>query len=225
MAVDHPPPHELEERATAVVLVGRFNPRIFQPAWFDAKGLLAATDVEPTSLALTDGFVAFQTPLVSLVCTQERCQLMTTRHSPTPDVVRDLALGTFSFLLETPMWQCGINHAVHIPPIVRRWDDVTAQFGDPQKALRLLDHQRLNTVELRADRDDGHDGTRTVQLQPSVHLEGGVWFSLNDHVNVLSEAEAQNAVGADDTIAVLESIWDTSRALADAIQDRLAPRR
>ena len=90
MSDEQNPPHELEARASTVVLVGRFNPRILQPAWFDAKGLLAEEDVNPKTLVLTDGFVSFETQTVEVFCAQERCQVGTKELTPTPDVIRDL---------------------------------------------------------------------------------------------------------------------------------------
>ncbi len=223
MPAEQAPPSELEERATTIVLIGRFNPRIFQPMWFDAKGLLSEADVDPQSLVMTDGFAAFQTELFGLLCAQERCQFTTTATTPSPDVIRDLVLGTFTLLKETPIWECGINHVGHIPPSVRRWDDIAAQFGDPQRTFVVLDDQQLQTIEVRAQRDDEREGSRTVQLQPSTHLEGGVWFALNDHVAVRSQPDVAETVRAAEAMTVLENIWDPSVGVADDVHRLLAP--
>src|SRR4051794_27085336 len=132
------PSDPLEQRASTIVLVGSFNPRIFQPLWFSARELLSEADVDAQSLVLTDGLSVFETEYVSFLCAQDRCQFATTAHTPTPDVIRDLAIGAFSILRDTPIWECGINHSAHVPASVRRWDHVVAQFGDPQKTLVLL---------------------------------------------------------------------------------------
>jgi hypothetical protein len=217
------PPHELELRGSTIVLIGGFNPRIFQPMWFHARGLLADVDVDPNSLVLTEGFVAFQTGVVSVFCAQDRCQFGTTDKTPTPDIIRDLAVGTFTLLGETPVWEVGVNHAAHIPSQNRRWDDVVAQFGDPQKSLVLLEDQALQTVALVAPRDDGRDGERTVQLQPSARLEEGVWFTMNDHV-VVHPVNARESVGAKEAVEAIEGIWDSSRELSHKLHNRLASR-
>jgi hypothetical protein len=217
------PPHELEIGGSTIVLLGAFNPRIFQPMWFEARGLLADVDVDPNSLVLTDGFVSFETGVVSVFCARDRCQFATTDKTPTPDIIRDLAVGTFTLLGETPVWEVGVNHATHIPRQRRRWDDVVAQFGDPQKSLVLLTDQALQTVALVAPRDDGREGQRTVQLQPSARLEEGVWFTMNDHV-VVYPVDARESIGAKEAVEAMEGIWDSSRELSDEIHNRLASR-
>jgi hypothetical protein len=132
-----------------------------------------------------------------------------------------LVVGTFALLKETPVWEIGINHAAHVPKQRRRWDDVVAQFGDPQRSLVLLDEQRLQTIELVAPRDDDFVGDRKVSLQPSVLLDEGVWYTINDHVIVHAPTE-QESMGAQDAMSALEGIWDDSRRVADHIHGRVA---
>jgi len=216
------PPHELEQRVIAVVLLGRFNPRIFQPTWFAARELLTDVDVEPKSIVMTDGFVAFETEYLRLLCAQDRCQFVSTETTPTPELIRDLVVGTFSILGETPVWEIGINHAIHIPAQVRRWDDVVAAMGDPQRSLVLLDDQSLQTVALRSPRDDGYEGARTLALQPSVELVDGVYMTLNDDI-VVHPPDDREAIGARHAIEVFDSVWEESHAIAESIRIKLAP--
>jgi hypothetical protein len=219
-----PPPSELEQRATTIVLIGRFNPRIFQPMWFASRKLLAEGDVDPESILVTDGVSAFRTHDISLLCAQDRCQVGTTQTTPTPDILRDLVTETFRLLSETPIRQVGINHAAHIPSSVRTWETVAAQLGDPQRRFVLLEDQRLQTIELKGERGDGFDGSRTVHLQPSALLEDGVWFQLNDHIDLVDVSEG-DALGAKDAMDALTEIWDASKALGDHILLEIAPRR
>ena len=99
---------------------------------------------------------------------------------------------------------------------------MVAQFGDPHRSFELLPDQRLQGVELRSSRDDGREGERRVQVQPSVRLEGGVWFNLNDHVVVRPPGERES-IGALQAVDAIDGIWEDSRRLADEIHDRLAP--
>lgn len=221
MSVEHPP-HELEQQIAAVVLLGRFNPRIFQPTWFAARGLMAEVDVDPKSIVMTDGFVAFETEYVNVLCAQDRCQFASTPATPTPELVRDLVVGTFSLLAETPIWEFGLNHQVHIPSQVRRWDDVVAAFGDPQMSFQLLERQTLQTIALHSARDDGYDGGRTLHLQPSVHLADGIFVALNDDV-VVHPPDAREAIGAREAVKAVDETWDESYDLAESIRARLAP--
>jgi hypothetical protein len=222
--IDDPAPSELEQRATTIVLLGRFNPRIFQPMWFASRKLLAEHDVEPESVVVTDGLSAFRRRDISLFCAQDRCQFGSTPTTPTPDILRDLATETFTVLRETPIRQIGINHNTHVPSTVRDWDTIAAQMGDPHRRFVLLEDQQLQTVQFGGPRDDGLNGSRMVLLQPSVVLEGGVFFQVNDHVELVDSPDIE-PLGASGAVDALNAIWDSSRVLSDQIQREIAPRR
>lgn len=203
------------------MLIGRFNPRVFQPMWFAARGLLAEEDVDADSVLMTDGFSNFVTREFGLLCTRDRWQVMATRTTPTPDILLDLTTETFTLLAETPVSQIGINHQAHVPKSDQSWDTVVAQLGDPQRRLPFLGEQRLQTIEFRSERDDDYDGSRGLVLQPSVALDGGVWFQLNDHVSVNESPE--NVTGAEEAVKALRDVWDESRSAADAVLAMIAP--
>jgi hypothetical protein len=215
--------HDLEERGTTIVLVGGFNPQIFQPMWFESHGLLSSSDVDAKSLILTEGFVSFQTDIVGITCAPDRCQFVAGPNAPSPDVLRDLVASTFRLLPETPVKEFGVNHTAHLPASVQRWDFVMARFGDPQTAFPLLEAQTLRTIELRGERTDGRNGHRTVQLQPSVIHEGGIWFALNDHVTVHAGRTAPSSIGAATAIEALEGMWASSDDLLNSVIAKLAP--
>ncbi len=147
-------PDELEEHGSTIVLLGRFNPRIFQPLWFAARGLVTDSDVDPESVVLTDGFAAFSTPLISVFCSQDRCQFGTTETTPTPDVVRDLAIGTFELLRETPVWEFGLNHMAHLTRQGQHLDEIATLSVTPKNRWTCSAGSNCETVEFVADRDD-----------------------------------------------------------------------
>lgn len=203
------------------MLIGRFNPRVFQPMWFSARNLLAEEDVDANSVVVTDGFTNFVTREFGLLCTRDRWQVAETQTTPTPDILLDLATETFTLLAETPVSQIGINHQGHIPKAEQSWDTLVAQLGDPQRRLQFFGEQKLQTVEFVSERDDDYDGTRRVALQPSVHRDGGVWFQFNDHVSVWEPPE--DAVGASEAVAALRNVWNNSRAIANEVMNLIAP--
>lgn len=203
------------------MLIGRFNPDILQPMWFAAKGLLSEQDVDADSVLVSQGFTSFATDELTIVCSRDRLQFGTTPKTPTEDILRDVITQTFELLVETPVIQLGVNHQVHIPKSEQTWDTVVGLLGDPQRRLVLLDEQELRTVELTAKRDDGFEGSRTIHMQPSVYHEGGVWFQLNDHVQIAETPE--QAGGAKGAIDVLSEIWDASKLLGEHILRSIAP--
>lgn len=215
--------HELDERQVSIVLIGNFNPRIVQPSWFDARGLLTEADVEADNLLVSEAITTFRTPLLTLLCDQGRFQITTTGKTPTPDLIRDLVVDTFEILGETPIGQIGINELVHVPSRRKSWDALVAQFGDPQRSLEVMDEQQLKTIELTGPRpDEDPVGSRQVLMQPSVLLQDGVFIQINDHLRLDADGSPTEARTA---VEILANEWGASREFADKTIQRLAPDR
>ncbi|MGI9185450.1 MAG: hypothetical protein ACR2GZ_10915 [Solirubrobacteraceae bacterium] len=212
-----------DEKQVSVIFIGSFNPRILQPSWFDARGLLTERDVEAAGLLVSDAVTAFRTPLFTLLCDQNRCQITTASKTPTPDLIRDLAVDMFEILGETPINGIGINAYAHVPPRVKTWDAVVAQLGDPHKTLELMEGQGLRTVELTGLRPgDGLSGSRQVLMQPSNFITDGVFILVNDDVRLGSPEDQGNGRMA---VEILRTEWKPSRDFAETTIEHIAPTR
>ena len=99
----------IQDKRTNVVLLGRFNPAIFQPAWFVRHGLLRqeegvdedqqqGADVRVVHPEVTE----FATEWLVVQILKERFQARPTRDGPDEEV-RDLVLGTVRSLRHTPV--------------------------------------------------------------------------------------------------------------------------
>lgn len=216
-------PAILDERQVSIVLVGSFNPRILQPSWFDARGLLDEEDVESVNMIVSEAITAFRAPLFTVVCDHNRCQFTTTSKTPTPDIVKDLAVDTFKILAETPINRIGINALAHLPANQKSWDALTAQLGDPQAVFVLMDEQKLRTIELTGRRpNDDVDGSCQILMQPSGIFPGGVYVQINDDLQVSHPDEGADARQAMD---ILQAQWKASRDFAEITIERVAPSR
>ena len=102
-----------EVAGISIVLLGSFNPAIFQPAWFAKQGLLPAGEAENAEINLIHPeFVSFTAGWLQLQVTQSQF-LASTTEDPL-EALRDLVLGTFSLLRHTPVSKMGVNRDVHI---------------------------------------------------------------------------------------------------------------
>ena len=96
-------------QSLSVVFLGDFNPKIFQPAWFAAQGLIRQQEAEEAKVDIIHPeVVSFSLEWLALQVTREQCALTTTQE-PYYVVMRDLIVGTFNLLQHTPLHKLGIT--------------------------------------------------------------------------------------------------------------------
>jgi hypothetical protein len=205
------------EDLTSVVLVGSFNPRIFQPSWFVRHELLPPLDEEESQVDLINNdFCAFQTSMY-------RIEVASTRfaaHGIAPPVVealRDLVQGTFRILRHTPITKIGINTSVHFQlPTDKAYD----RFGHillPKERLwnPILSEPKTLNVSVKGDRPDGYPGHLLVKVEPSIRMERALYIETNDEFR---DDSAQDAHWITD---ILVEQWGAARARISEIRNHL----
>jgi hypothetical protein len=91
----------------SIVLLGSFNPQIFQPAWFAAEELLRKEEAEAAEVAIIHrDIVSFSTSWMQLQVQLDRF-MVSTADSAFYEPLRDLVLGTFQLLRHTPVQKMG----------------------------------------------------------------------------------------------------------------------
>lgn len=219
-----------EISGTSIVLVGRFNPAIFTPAWFELHGLLPEGTAEIADLEVAHAqATAFRAEWLHLNVMADRFSAETVQA---PDVrVRDLVLRTFTeHLHHTPIHSVGINRSVHynvdsletrdrigrlLAPI-EPWGPWADELG--------LDGTRGGMTSLtmtRIDPDGRPPGGRiNVKVKPSTRVGGGrtgVYVNVNDHYQF--DAEQPQATEA--VIQVVEDDFDVSVQRSNALIDHI----
>src|SRR5258706_8816031 len=95
--------------STEVVLIGSFNPAIFQPAWFAANGMVGKLDAENAKIEF------IHPEMTSIKFDQFRLQVMQRKFSiqtteTYPDTIKDLIQSCFGEgLPHSPISAMGIN--------------------------------------------------------------------------------------------------------------------
>lgn len=104
---------EAEIEGMTIVLLGSFNPTIFQPAWFASEGLIARDLSDAAEVGIVHRqIVAFTAGWFDISVTDDRFSV-TSLTAPSYDLLRDLVLGTFRLLRYTPLRAMGLNKDVH----------------------------------------------------------------------------------------------------------------
>src|SRR5262245_20635588 len=100
--------------AISIVLLGKFNPAIFQPAWFGAQGLLRPAEAENAKIELIrPEFSKFATDWFNLEVIDARFSAFT-KNTSMYEALKDLVIGTFRLLQHTPVHQLDLISEAHI---------------------------------------------------------------------------------------------------------------
>jgi hypothetical protein len=199
-----------EIQGVSIVLLGDFNPKIFQPAWFAAQGLIGTLESEEAEAnveIIHPDVTIFRLDWLTLQVTRERF-LASTAQEAYVEVLRDLVFGTFTLLRHTPAGVMGINLDMHFR---MRSEEEWHAFGDrlaPKEQWKgVLEKPGMRRLDMEGARPDGLRGYIRVRVEPSPRIHPGVYFSVNDHYTVENPAAV---VGCDEIIDILGRHWGES---------------
>lgn len=209
----------LQVRTLSVVIIGDFNPLIFQPFWLSNKNLIREGEATSAKVEIMHGeIVRYELDWISIEITKSRCAFTTTKE-PYFDPLKDLVVGIFKILNETPIKLFGFNHVYDLSLLSK---EMYFNFGKSLTPLEYwnenMNEPRLSLLEIyEKERKDGQKGNRRVKISPSVDqtISFGVSININDHFEL-------NLNGLkNDFIPMIEKNWnssfDTSRLMVENI--------
>lgn len=198
---------QLKIQGHSIILLGNFNPIIFQPAWFSAKELLAQAEAEAAKVEIIHPDAAiFSLEWMRLEVTRERLMVETTQESYY-EVIRDLILGMFSLLSHTPLKKMGINTNMHfLIENEEQWHNIGHRLAPKDLWKDILQSPGMGSLTMiESTRRDGLKGSISVKIEPSVKvLPWGVFINVNDHIEA---KDADAIIGSDEIMNILRSSW------------------
>lgn len=222
---------EPEIAEVSLVLLGRFNPVIFTPAWFGWHELLPRKTIEiaDTNIAHPQ-ITSFKADWLNIQVVPERIQMNTSQ--PPYIRIRDLAVRIFrEHLHHTPLTTVGINRDVHFCVHDDKQRDRLGRLLAPVEpwgdwATKLdLDGERGGMVSLTMRRVDPCNrpagGQINVKVEPSNRVEHenlGVYVGVNDHYVV---GDVKPEMQTRKIVELLEEKFDDSLRRADDIIDHI----
>jgi hypothetical protein len=189
----------------SIVLIGDFNPKIFQPAWFAAESLLQKTEGKEANIELIHSdVVVFSTDWLRIEVTRERFSAGTAQE-PFYEVLRDLVLGTFTLLRYTPVTKMGINRDFHFEVESEdKWHSAGHKLAPKEIWSGILQNPGMRSLVMEGERTDGLKGYSRVQIEPSTKIRPGLFFGLNNHIDV---APTGSNSSADEIAGYLRDQW------------------
>jgi hypothetical protein len=207
-----------EISGTSVVLIGSFNPAIIQPAWLASKGLIGESEADAANIdVITHDISAFSTDWLRVLVTGDRF-LCASEVAPSFDLLRDLTVGIFRHLAETPITAMGINRSFHFPaPSEEAWHAFGHKLAPKDIWNDVMSNPGTRAVVIQGARPDKAVGHVFATVEPSIRVQPGIYININDHYQ-LDQMGSSNASAMAD---VLITNWEPSFGRAQTIVDRL----
>lgn len=177
-------PKIVKEGATVVVR-GVFNAAIFSPHWFRDQELIGDLEMHDAEIdVISRNISVFQMSWLRCQVTEDGLQL-STENVEEFERLRDAVIGVLHTLQHTPVAVLGINRDFHVQ--MDSYDDLN-RIGDaitPKNIWDgLLHFPAMRSVTMFGARSDRLAGQVTVQVEPSMRVENGLFVNHNDHYNL-----------------------------------------
>ncbi len=208
----------LELEGASIVLRGTFSPYLFQPAWFARHQLLRDSEVEkPDSLVVTNDVTTFECGWLRVEVTSDRFTVHSLDGSNL-EPLRDLVIGTFTLLEQTPFYQMGLNRYFHFRMLS---EDEWHLIGDtlvPKALWQSLFEGRVGMRVLSVEGKRPNSTARYVRVtvEPSIKvLPHGLFIQTNEHY----QREADDPAGRADLLEILKQTWGDSLAYSKKMSE------
>jgi len=201
----------IEIEGVSIVLLGDFNPKIFQPAWFAAQELIRKEEAESAEIEVVHPeVVVFSLDWLRIQVTRNRW--ISEAQAPHYEPLRDLILGTFRLLRHTPIRKMGLNRDIHFKmPTEDDWNALGDRLAPKEPWKNILDKPGMRRLEMEEKRSDDFMGHIRIRIEPSVRIHPGVLVSVNDHYSLPEpEKEVEYVSGSEGIMNILAQVWGDS---------------
>lgn len=199
----------------SIVLLGNFNPKIFHPSWFGAQQLIGKQEEEGANVEIVHSDVAiFSLDWLRLEVFRDRFKAETTKE-PYIEALLDFVVGTFTLLKHTPLTMMGINIEMHFRiASTEIWHAAGDRLAPKAPWDGILTKPGMGAVIMQDVRTDSCNGYLRVTVEPSSKIQPGIFFSVNDHIEV---SDPKKLNGSDELVDILKGVWLSSRKRSENI--------
>lgn len=207
--------------ATTIVALGKFNPPIFSPDWLERNNLIGPDDAQNArahpGLVIAHGVSQIECESFQLQVLEERFSL-TSKGAVIP-ALKDMAVGTFSLLLQTPITAVGLNFMAHYKmdsdADYHKIGDVLAPktvwrelYPGKKESAGMIDVTIVIEPYERGGKPESKD-RKQLSVQPSSKIPKGVYLAFNDHHEIKSSVE-DGMTSAEIARDIIDQHWQSS---------------
>jgi hypothetical protein len=223
----HKTEYNPENKTVSVVLIGAFNPLMFQPNWFSTNDIISQSEIDAVlsnktnPCIITPNLAVFNTAQLHIQVQEDRFSVMGIKESFC--MVKDVVKKTFERLGALSITAMGINTSAHfrMPSISKYhefgdrlspkgiWKDFLGDnvSGDDRTG-GLVGMQMMNQ---KVDKS----GSFNVNIERSVRFFPGIYINCNDHYQFDGNTDVETVMQK------LEDNFDTSIKKSLEIQNSL----
>lgn len=211
---------QLAIQGANVVLRGQFNPAMFHPAWLAAHDLIRDQEADAAEIKIIHPEAAvFDVEWLQVRVTRDRFQAASVQEAYY-EALRDLVLGTFTILDQTPLRVMGVNRDFHYQlGSEEAWHAVGDRLAPKQDWSGILKEPGLRSLTMQGRRPDSYSGYIGVKVQPSNRVDLGIYIEVNDHYQLTSDSNTP--AGKSDVFTILSEDWQDSMKRGVDIATRL----
>lgn len=197
---------ETLREAISIVVLGDFNPSIFQPLWFSANGLMPAEETKSADIAVIHKKVASFSMGKMQVQVDEARLGLTTVESPQGLVLRDLAIGTLSVLEHTPLKAIGINlDTVFVIDSDEAWHAIGHRLVPKSHWIPIVTQPGMQQVIVDGKREGCVADKVQIRVQPTGQRH--VMVAINQHYQLETKERTDVRERHDAAIRALRDDW------------------
>ena len=224
---------EPELSSVSIVMLGNFNPSIFQPFWLQKHGLISEQAAQSAKVAVIHPEISSFSIDTEFIFTMQRDRFLAVRSVAPFVTAADMCSRIFGDLLpHTPIHQLGINRAVHFS--VGSWQERN-RIGDilvPKEpwgiwgeGFKSTDKSKLGGLQsmtmVNKQAPDREAGYVMAKIEPSKAIgngETGIFMEVNDHYQFADPSKVTDPMPI---VSILQTRFDASIALSESVIDQI----
>lgn len=206
---------EIQYKEHVLVVIGTFNPAIFQPWWFAANGIIGAGEAEAATAQIKvihSTATQFSLGMLDIQVAPSRF-VVTTSDESRWDFARDLVINCFKKSRHTPVSAVGINMSAHFRvKDEQEWHAIGHKLV-PKEAVwsKIFKKPGMKSVTVTDPHPEGLAGSTNVKIEPSMLFKPGIYIDVNDH-NDLKDKTTGKLLDGFAVAELLEKRWKESIA-------------
>lgn len=178
---------ENEIFSLSIVLIGEFNPRIFQPHWMVSKNLIRESEGRTDNLKLIHpDLMIFETDEFRMEVRPNRFELATLQES-FQEPLKDLCASIFKLIAETQISAYGINYTKHFRmENEKKYVEFGYHLAPLKKNFSFIEDPRLLEIIVTDRKNEKTDSSiSNVKIYPSdLIAQLGIGININSHFDI-----------------------------------------
>lgn len=211
--------------SVSIVLLGSFNPGIFHPAWSQKEKLLPEIEAESAKIeAISNDIAIFTVAWLRIEAIGDRFVARTMDESKFGPL-RDLVIGMFQLLEQTPVTMIGMNREVSFElSSAAEWHAVGHALAPKNIWEKYIKEPGMRSLAMESRRDDARLGKFNITVKPTPLKPYAVAVDFNDHIDVkvddiyTTAGEVCKIIGEDWEKSLDRSLLIARELISDALQ-------